>query len=368
MLMQKHKIFHLAVLKDEEVLIFSSEELLRLQRNSHLYFLRQIEEAEDKHELKEYHGDYRHMVEAMIPGGVNALTVSRFLTGGADAAAKKLIQYAIDELGEAPCLFSFIQMGSWGRQELSFVTDQDNAIIFSDPHGSDTESIRKWFADFGKLVCTSLDQFGYSLCKGGNMAMNPKWIKSLDEWKATYHTWMSQPEPNEVLKVMIFFDFRPIYGESELANELRLHILGEAPERPVFLWNLAQGCVNYKVKAALEGDTFDVKQALRPVVDYARLQALKHGIHETNTLARLHRIYEKTILDSRQYRSAYQIYEYLAQMRMKHQYTLIEKGYPPNNLIVMDDISDIDRDSLRRLLDQTQVLQNMVKREYKDLN
>jgi CBS domain-containing protein len=302
----------------------------------------------------------------MIPGGVNALTVSRFLTGGADAVAKKVIEFTLDELGVPPCPFSFIQMGSWGRQELSFVTDQDTAIIWAD--GYESDDVRHWFADFGRMVCTMLDQFGYSLCKGGNMAMNPKWVKPLDEWKTTYHTWMSQPEPNEILKVMIFFDFRPIYGDAGVANELKQKILTEAPERPVFLWNLAQGCVNYRVKAALEGDTFDVKQALRPVVDYARLQALTHGVNENNTLARLHRLYEKGVLDSRQYRSAYQIYEYMTQMRLKHQYDQIEKGYPPDNLILLDEISEIDRDSLRRLLDQTQVIQNMVKRDYKDLS
>jgi PAS domain S-box-containing protein len=365
MLMQRNKIYHLAVVQNGDALVFSSEELLQLQRNSHLFFLRQIEEAGDKHELQEYHSDYRRMVEAMVPGGVNVLTVSRFLTGGADMVAKKIIQLVLDEAGEAPCPFCFIQFGSWGRQELSFLTDQDNAIIWAD--SGEGAGRKEWFAEFGKKVCTFLDKFGYSFCNGGNMAMNPQWVKPLAEWKGLFHQWMSKPEPNEVLKIQIFFDFRPIYGEMGLANELRRGILTEAPDRPVFLWNLAQGCVNYKVRTALDADTFDAKHALRPVVDYARLQALKHGISETNTIGRLHRLYEKGILDSKQYRSVYQIFEYLSQMRFRHQYELQEKGYPPDNAIVLAELSEIDRDSLHRLLEQTQTLQNWVKREYKDL-
>lgn len=365
MLMQRHKIYHLAVVKNGDNLVFSSEELLQLQRNSHLFFLRQIEEAGDKHELKEYHDDYRNMVEAMIPGGVNALTVSRFLTGGADAAAKKIMELVLEEIGEAPCPFSFIQFGSWGRQELSFLTDQDNAIIWADS-GNGTE-VKEWFVEFGKKVCTLLDRFGYNFCNGGNMAMNPQWDMSLPEWKEMFHQWMSKPEPNEVLKVQIFFDFRSIFGDNGLAAELRRGILKDAPQRPVFLWNLAQGCVSYKARTALEGDTFDAKHALRPVVDYARLQALTRGIGETNTLGRLHRLYEKGIIDAKQYRSSYQIFEYLSQMRLRHQYELQEKGYPPDNSIVLAELSEIDRDSLHRLLDQTQSLQNWVKREYKDL-
>ncbi len=365
MLMQKNKIFHLAVVKNGDAFVFSSEELLRLQRNSHLFFLRQIEEAGDKNELKEYHNDYRTMVEAMVPGGVNALTVSRFLTGGADAVARKIIQFVLDEFEEAPCPFCFIQYGSWGRQELSFLTDQDNAIIWAD--SGDGSEIHDWFVALGKKVCTFLDDFGYSFCNGGNMAMNPQWVKPLSGWKDLFHDWMAKPEPNEVLKVQIFFDFRSIYGDAGLANELRRGILQEAPEMPVFLWNLAQGCVNYKVRTAMEGETFDAKHALRPVVDYARLQALKHGVNETNTLGRLHKLYEKGVLDSNQYRNAYQIYEYLSQMRLRHQYELQEKGYPPDNSIALAELSEIDRDSLHRLLDQTHTLQNWVKREYRDL-
>lgn len=363
MLMQKHGIFHLAVLKDNELLIFSSEELLQLQRNSHLYFLRQIERAEDKTELLEYHKDYRRLVEAMVPGGGNALTVSRFLTGGADAVAKKIIDLVLAEMEEPPCPFSFIQMGSWGRQELSLINDQDNAIIFAGSGGEE----KAFFLEFGKKVCTLFDQFGYTFCKGGNMAMNPQWVRPLSEWKELFYNWIVKPEPNEVLKIMIFFDFRSIYGDAGLSDDLRRSILKEAPERPVFLWNLAQGCVNYKVRAALEGDSFDVKQSLRPVVDYARLQALKHGISSTNTLERLHSLYEKGTLDSRQHRSASQVFEYLSQMRLRHQYKQKEKGYPPDNSIVLADLSEIDRDSLHRLLDQTQTLQNWVKREFRDL-
>jgi CBS domain-containing protein len=178
---------------------------------------------------------------------------------------------------------------------------------------------------------------------------------------------MLKPEPEEILRIMIFFDFRSVYGDAELADELRREILEEAPDKPVFLWNLAQGCVNYKIKTAMEGDTFDAKHALRPVIDYARLQSLSHRIRETGTLTRLHRLYEKGVLNTSQHRSAHQIYEYLSQMRLRHQYEQLEKGLPPDNSIVLAGLSEIDRDSLTRLLEQTQALQNWVKREYKDL-
>ena len=133
------------------------------------------------------------------------------------------------------------------------------------------------------------------------------------------------------------------------------------------MWNLAQGCVHNKARAGAEGDTFDTKKAVRPVVNYARLKALSHGIGETGTLARLHRLYEKGVLDATRHRSAAQIFEYVSQMRLRHQYAKIENGYPPDNTIVLDELSKIDRDSLHRLSDQTYQLENWIKRDFKDL-
>ena len=366
MLMQKKKIHHLPVIKNDAVYVFSTEELLRLQRNSHLFFLRQIEEAEDKAEVEEHLADYQRMVGAMIPGGAGALTVSRFLSGGADAVARKIIRFVLDEMGDAPCAFSFIQMGSWGRYEPTFLTDQDNAIIWADREaGSGT---KEWFLELGKRVCTLLDQLGYKFCKGNTMAMNPQWVNPLAEWKSLFRNWMSTPEVEEIMRIQIFFDFRSVYGDTGLADELRQDILEEAPARPVFLWNLAQSCVNFKIRSAAEGDTFDAKLGVRPVVNFARLQALSHGIKETGTLTRLHRLYEKGILDSTRHRSTSQIFEYLSQMRLRHQYRQIENGYPPDNSLVLEELSELERDSLHQLLDQIHSLQNLIKREFKDLS
>ena len=122
------------------------------------------------------------------------------------------------------------------------------------------------------------------------------------------------------------------------------------------------------MRSAAEGDTFDTKLGVRPVVNYARLQALSHGIKEPGTLTRLHRLYEKGILDSTRHRSTSQIFEYLSQMRLRHQYRRIENGYPPDNSLVLKELSELERESLHQLLDQIHSLQNLIKREFKDLS
>jgi CBS domain-containing protein len=275
-------------------------------------------------------------------------------------------------------------MGSGGRQETTFVTDQDNALIWADTtdlgdtparetEGGNHPHIKEWFSEFGKQVSTLLDEYGYQFCKGDNMVKNPRWLMPLSEWKALFHQWMTSPQSEEIIRLQIFFDFRCVYGESGLSNELRQYVLDESPNDPVFLWNLAQSCVDYKIPMDVfrtirtnpDSDKFDIKNSTRLVVDLARLYSLAHGVREVNTLTRLHRLYEKGILSSTQHRSASQIFENLSQLRLRHQYHLIENGYPPNNLIDLNELSDIDKDTLRHLLDQIRSMQNWIKRDYK---
>ena len=52
-------------------------------------------------------------------------------------------------------------------------------------------------------------------------------------------------------------------------------------------------------------ETFDIKEAMIPIVDFARIYALKNKIPETNTLDRFEGIFEKDILTKNQLRECY---------------------------------------------------------------
>ena len=49
-----------------------------------------------------------------------------------------------------------------------------------------------------------LDSIGFRLCKGNNMAGNPKWCQPLDRWKSYFSDWIKTPGPAEILDVSIF--------------------------------------------------------------------------------------------------------------------------------------------------------------------
>ena len=89
---------------------------------------------------------------------------------------------------------------------------------------SPPDDVRERLLPFAREVNEALDRCGYPLCKGGVMAMNPRWCASLDEWKAAFANWIDRGDPDSLLAANIFFDFRALWGELGLAEALRADI------------------------------------------------------------------------------------------------------------------------------------------------
>jgi CBS domain-containing protein len=242
--------------------------------------------------------------------------------------------------------------------------------------GNNSEETRKWFLKFGHYICNRLADVGYTLCKGDNMASNPRWCQPLSEWKKMFGQWIGTPESDELLRLQIFFDFRSGAGEVGLCDELREYIHKTAEHKPAFFWNLAADCLRYRPPIGLFGNLksaeaneegLSLKNALKPLVGFARLQSLRHSISETGTMARLQRLAEKGVLTGAQRRSACQAFEYLVQLRLRRQSDLMEQGLPPENTVPAGELSDFERDLLKRVFEQIQSIQNQLTREYKGI-
>jgi len=99
-------------------------------------------------------------------------------------------------------------MGSAGRKEQTLRTDQDNGIIYAD---CDPDTA-KYFKVLGDRVVEELVKAGFDWCKGGTMASNPLWRKSLGQWKEAVNVWITRADPEDTRLLSILLDFRPIYG------------------------------------------------------------------------------------------------------------------------------------------------------------
>jgi len=46
-------------------------------------------------------------------------------------------------------------------------------------------------------------------------------VPTLRTWKKYVADWVATPTPDALLSALTFFDFRPVYGETALAEDLR---------------------------------------------------------------------------------------------------------------------------------------------------
>ena len=134
------------------------------------------------------------------------------------------------------------------------------------------------------------------------MASNPKWCQPLSVWKQYFSNWIHAAGAEDLLQASIFFDFGTGFGHEELVEELRSHLFGAVSSWSGFLRHLTENALHFKPPLGFfrnfvveskgaHRNSFDIKQAMQPIVDFARIYALKHGVRQTNTLDRIYQLY-----------------------------------------------------------------------------
>jgi CBS domain-containing protein len=95
---------------------------------------------------------------------------------------------------------------------------------------------------------------------------------------------------------------------------------------------------------------FDVKSAMLPIVDYARVYALKHAVAETNTMERLRQLMQQGVLAAKECSEIEQGYGFLMQLRLVRQVgAIVDEGVPPDNYINPKDLSGIEQRLLKEI-------------------
>ena len=170
--------------------------------------------------------------------------------------------------------FAFITLGSEGREEQTLSTDQDNAIIIEDCNPELFEAAQSYFLKLGRKVRPKhLDTIGYKFCKGNVMAKNPKWCQPLSIWKNYFTDWITKSEPQDLLELKIFFDFRFTYGKSELVDQLNEHLNHITSLTSSFFVYMAESILHTQIPEGAQKlkSTFDIKLLMLPIVDIGEI-------------------------------------------------------------------------------------------------
>ncbi len=328
---------------------------------SYTSLIREINQAASIEEVIGKHSQLPRLIHSMITSGTKIRTVTWLVSAFADAILTKLLDLAIKELGPPPTPFAFLCFGSEGRNEQTLKTDQDNAIVYMDSD-RDNDLAQDYFLKLGEKVCLWLDQAGYDLCLGGIMAKNPKWCQPLSIWKKYFSDWLHTNEPEHILHSTIFFDFRFSYGDRSIADALHDHLFQTLEGKVNFFRSMTQSSMNFKPPIGLFGNfqltsdeehknCLDIKKAITPIVDYARLFSLHNDIREISTQDRIYQLYLKKVLSRDDYNEIEQMYSFLMQVRFMGQIdAVIQQKIPPHNFINPKQLSTIERKMLKEVL------------------
>jgi len=336
---------------------------------SYLFFIRRISESISVQEIKASYAQLQLLIKALVERETGMRNVTRMNTIISDAIAKRLIELATQEIGAPPVRFAFMALGSEGREEQTLATDQDNAIIFEDIQQGDFNATHRYFLRLGEWVCSALNAVGYQFCKGNVMAQNPEWCQPYSQWKAYVTKWVTTSSPQDLLEVKIFFDFRAVYGENILTDKLREHLFSvTAVSNPFFIY-LTESVLRWEAPDGVPKlkSPVDIKKITLPLIDLARIYALKHRVFKTNTFERILALYEKDVFSIKKYREFVQIYDFIMQIRFKHQAAMLAEGRTVDNTIDPQMLSELDTLIFKKILQSIKDLQNKLSLDMKGI-
>lgn len=237
---------------------------------------------------------------ALLADAVPVGDVQGLITHVNNDLYRRVTRSILAETGAPPTGFAVIVMGSGGRGENFLTPDQDNGLVIADYPDADHDRIDGWFIEFAERLTGRIDRIGLPLCDGYVMATNPLWRKTQTQWGDQVDVWLRRSSAAAVLLSDIFFDFQPVAGDIALARPIRDRITGKLPQHRRFLGDMQRHHAHMRSPLGLFGrfrtergnaahrGAINLKSyGVQPVVSAARILALRDGIDETSTRARL---------------------------------------------------------------------------------
>jgi len=336
---------------------------------------KEISLAKDEEEVIAHCLKTPQLVTAMLKSGADSTLIVKAITDITDAATIRFIELKQNVIGKEPVPFTFIALGSQGRFEQTLFTDQDNALIFHES-GKDDPEVIKYFLELSTTVCANLARSGYRPCGGKIMAENPKWCQPLSQWEKYFTQWIENTEPQDIIELNTFLDMRFVAGDKDLLDSLKDHIFLTVKDAPQFFLFMANEALRFKVPLQIFGSMvswgqlkendgrLDLKAAMMPVVNYARLFSLKHAIKSVSTNERLEKLHEVGHLSQIQYDDIQTVFKTLLRLRLNHQGSTVEKGREPDNLIDPSLLGTMDDAVLKECFKEIELFQEHIKRAF----
>jgi CBS domain-containing protein len=345
--MVDHGIHHLPLVREGRLVgMVTDTDLLRHESRHPLFVRRQLDRAATPEGLAVWAGEVSAAAVRLIGAGSPAGDVTRFLASAHDALHVRVARDGEAALGPPPCPYALLVLGSGARGEPTLRSDQDHALVLADdpPAGA-----AAWFGDLAEHLAATLEGCGLPRCPGGVMATNPARRVPRRAWQQQFNSWIQEPDEDSLLDAAICFDFRQLHGDLDAEAALRPVIRRAAGNRR-FLGRLARAALRRRPPLGflrqLRGDhhgRVDLKaHGTAPIIDLARLLALEAGSAELATVARLRAATEHGTV-GRTTADLAAAFDYLQEVRLRHQAGQLQAGTAPDDLITLADLGALER-------------------------
>ena len=372
--MMAEGIRHLPVVDGERpVGMISQTDILRVNNIEPISLIHSMKRTKGVGELSKVAAEIPDLVVKLVARDTRAIEVGKIITTLSDAITKRLLTLAAEKFGAPPCDYAWLAFGSQARQEQALGSDQDNGLLLPDDV---SDADRDYFREIAGFVNDGLAACGMPYCPGEIMARNDKWRMTLQGWKDRFTHWIEQPAPKAVMHSSIFFDMRPVAGNTGLADELREFVLAKARTNTIFLAMMCDNALLHSPPLGFfktfvletDGDhnhELSLKhRGTIPIVDIARNYALSTSVAAVNTIDRLHAIQQAAAMSREMAYSLIDAHEFIAAIRLEAQGKQYRAGLKPSNYLDPTKLSPLVRHQLKDAFNVVREAQTAMKARF----
>jgi CBS domain-containing protein len=328
--------------------------LLDLDTPSPLIVRQRVQRAGDVDGVASAVADLPRIALRLLDASVEALDVLAVLATATDAVARRLVELAIDELGEPPAPWAWLSLGSEARREQTLATDQDNGIAYD----GEGPAVEGYFEALAERMNVWLARCGYAECRAGVMARNPGWRLPRARWIELFETWFREPTRHHVHIAMIGLDLRAVAGPLPIERDLDA-LLETAPRHQPFLERLTRAAIELRPPTGFlrefvverSGEhvgTLDIKAGgAGPIVNLARLHALSAGATVKPTVDRLRAAAARGSIPEETADELADAFATVARVRLEHQAAQVERNVQPDNHVDPRELAPFTRRQLK---------------------
>jgi CBS domain-containing protein len=269
--------------------------------------------------------------------------------------------------------FCFISLGSSARGEITFYSDQDNALVWKDNSMNSKSKLQ--LDDLAGSVCKTLNQAGFAYCPGGIMAVNPQWNQDLSTWKKQIKHWIKNPDNRAFQQISVLADMQAAWGIAQVVDQLKQELERHISTHKDFLNSYARHCLEYTLPlnslgqlhcVKIEGErSLDLKECLKALEVALRLLAMQHGIACISTEEWLRALTEKKGgIKNESQEKLLKAFNHLWSLRFKVQVQSISQIKKVSDNINPDKMTPEDRESLIQSLKAIQALQWKIRYDF----